>query len=575
MMHVPSLPVRAPCGGGGMMRGRARHGLARAVFAGLLAMAPAAATAQVLTMEAARPEAKEGQGQGIELLLMLDKPAGFPFLAQVNLAGVDADAGSDFMPPVIPVTFAGNDVRRRAVIDTVDDPFDEPYRETFVATVASVTPLDPQAVPNIINAAGAIPLTVIDDDNAFSVSARPGPEGGAAVLTIRQQYDSGTEETVIARPAAGSATPGLDFEPWLKVARFPPGKTETSVAIGLMPDSMPEEDETFPVEMAHIGTGTASFEPATVTGTILDKTEDSVAVRIEGGPVTITLEIMGETTTRQTEFPGYEATLTRHVGGTRLTLSQPDRMDLEFHRICTEDTDFKAIAEEMPGISAADVGAGNATGWRGRFVEGTYEQEWTMFEAPDGGFTGYTRMQDDIQGARMRGWNTWRLIPLQEEAPDVPRLPADPPEPQLPPGAVADAVGRQVAEDLGTSPEDVAPYLSTSLGPDMTTGDGDSPRAVEVEIWLDADRRPILADRAAIGPCDPDHGKARAAAKRLRYRLGTAGDATIIGQAVVQDVATGVLEEAYMEDFGNASNSLDTAVERAHDGLAPSLGVPE
>ncbi len=556
------------------MRARSRGWNWPCIAAALVASAPAAAVAQVLTMEADTTEAREGSGIDIELLLMLDRPAEVPFMAEVELTGVDASGGSDFAPTLIPVTFQEYDVRQSAVVKIVDDPIDEIYRETFVASVDSVTMLDPQAIPNIVNAAGSIPLTVIDNDNAFSVSARTGPEGGAVVLTIRQEYDSETTEVVVANPGAGSATPGLDFEPWQKVARFPPGMQEVSVSIGLMPDEVPEETETFPIQMAFMGTGMATFQPAQLTGTILDETDEDLPVRIEFTQGTVRMEVAGQTFSQPFQHQSMSGTLTRHVGGTRMTLSQANGKDLALRRFCAEDTDFAGIAEGIPGLSAEDIGGGNRTGWRGDFVVDGIEFDYAMFERPDGSYVGYGRQRGKIDGSKVLTRHGYRVIPQVEEAPDVARLPSDPPEAQLPPEAVTDAVARQLAADLGMSPEAVRPYLSTSLGPDMTSGDGDSPRTVEVEIWLDAEGRPLPADRAAPGPCDPGYGEARAATTRLRYRIGTAGE-SIIGQAITQDVETGRLEEAYMEDLGDASSSLDTAVERAHGGLSPALGAPK
>lgn len=551
------------------------HWSRSAILGACLASATTGLAAQTLNMEAVNTEAQEGLGLNIDLMLQLDAPAKFPFMAQVELKGVDAQGGADFTPPIIPVTFDKSDVLKRASISIVDDPLDEPYRETFIATVSSVTPLDPEATEPIINAAAAIPLTVIDNDNAFSVTAEPGPEGGAVVLTIRQEYDSETGQTVIGRPGAGSATPGRDFAPWLKVARFPPGVTEATMAIGALPDSEPEENETFPIEMAHIGTpGTATFDPATVTGTILDETEREIPVRITFDQGTARMEYSGQVFTQEFHHAPMNGTLTRHIGGTRMTLSQGNGTDLELRRFCAEGTDFAGIAEGIPGLSAKDIGAGNRTGWRGEFTVESVQFDYAMFEHPDGSYSGYGRQRGNVDGAKILTRHGYHVIPLVEEEPDVERLPPEEPAAQLHPEAVTDAVARAVADDLGMSPGEVGPYLSTSLGADMTRGDGDTARAVVVEIWLDAEGRPLRADRAAPGPCDPDYGEARPAAKRLRYRLH-AFEGTIIGQSAIQDVETGVLEEAYMEDLGGASNNLDTAAERAHDGLSPDVSAPE
>lgn len=544
----------------------------RALAATCATLIPTATAAQVLTMEAVTTEAREGQA--IELLLILDAPADYPIMAQVELAGVDATGGSDFVPPVIPVQFDPGEVRQSATVRLVDDPLDEPHRETFVASVNEILALDPQAVPGVINAAGSIPLAAIDDDNAFSVSVQPGPEGGAAVLTIRQKFDSETEAVVIAIPEAGSATPGLDFEPWHKVVRIPPGTTEASTAIGLLPDDLPENTETFQIGFAHMGAGTATFDPERVMATIRDKTEDEIPVRIEFTQGTVRMEVAGRTITQPFQHSAMQGTLTRHMGGTRMTLSQGNGKDLALRRFCAEDVDFAGIAAGIPDMTAAEIGAGNRTGWRGDFVVDGIAFDYAMFEQQDGSYAGYGRQRGRVADGSVLTRHGYRVIPLVEEEPQVARLPGEAPDAQLPPGAVTDAVAQQVADDLGMSAEAVRPYLSTSLGPDMTTGDGESARTVEVEIWLDAEGRPLRADRAAPGPCDPGYGETRPATKRLRYRLGTAGE-TIIGQAVTQDLETGRLTEAYMEDFGEASNSLDTAVERAHRGLSPDLVPPD
>ena len=309
----------------------------------LLASAPAAVTAQVLTMEAVTTEAREGQE--IELRLLLDQPAEFAFMAEVQLAGTGATGGTDFAPTVIPVTFQENDVVKGAVVNLIDDPEDEIYREIFVASVGDLMPLDPETVPSVINGAGSIPLTVIDDDNAFSVSAQPGPEGGVVVLTMRQQYDSEIEEVVVADPGAGSATPGLDFEPWQKVARFPPGQTEASMTIGLKRDAEVENTETFPIEMAYMGSGTATFDRGQGTGTITDETEREIPVRTEMTPGTVQMEFSGRTFTESFQHEPFKETLIRHLGGTRMTSSRPDGKDLELHRYRAEETDFGSLRD--------------------------------------------------------------------------------------------------------------------------------------------------------------------------------------------------------------------------------------
>ncbi|KAA9005663.1 Calx-beta domain-containing protein [Histidinibacterium aquaticum] len=539
----------------------------------LAALVPITVSAQTLTMEAVGTEAREGVLPSIELLIRLDAPADHVLLVEVSLSGVDASAGTDFTPSLIPVTFQPGEVVKTARVNIVDDAEDEVQRETLVATVQSVTPLDTTNPPVVVNAAPAIPLTILDNDNYFSVEAQPGPEGGAVILTITQRHDSDRREVVFAAPGAGSATPGADFEPWQKVAALAPGTTETTVAIGLMPDAEPEGDETFPVEMTHYGPGTTIFDPVRATATIIDETEPEVPVRIEYIEGTATVSYMDFTRTDRFSHPPMGATLIRHLGGTRMTLAQDNGANLELRRSCMEGIDFDGIASGIPGLSAEDIGAGNRVGWYGDFTVEGIAFDYAMFEQPDGNYFGWGRQRGDVDGAKILTLHGYRVT-LLEPQPDVPRLPVDDAGSQLPPEAVTDAVARQVAADLGMTADEVRPFLSSNTAPDMTTGDGESSRPVDVTVLLDPEGRPLRADRAAPGPCDPGYGEASPATKRLRYRFGTAGDG-IYAQGVIQDVETGVFEEAYMEDLGDMSGSLDNAAERAHQGLDPALKAPD
>jgi len=311
-----------------------------------------------------------------------------------------------------------------------------------------------------------------------------------------------------------------------------------------------------------------------VTGRIADMTEPGEPVRIAFEQGRVTIDYDGYVVEQPFQHQTMQGRLTKHPGGSRMTLSQSNGKDLQLRRYCARDTDFAGIASTVPGLSAGDIGAGAETGWRGAFTVDGIDFDYAMFAQPDGSYAGFGRQRGDIDGADLLTVHGFRVIPEGDPAPEVPRLPPDPPETQLPGDAVADAVARQLAGDLGMTPEALRPYISARPAADGTRGDGDSPRAVEVEIWLDADGRPLRADRASPGPCDPDYGKAEPAVSRLRYRFHTAADA-IVAQGAVEDVGTGKLQSAFMEDFDTASGNLDTAAGRAHDGLAPDLAAPE
>lgn len=535
---------------------------------------PSAALAQTLTLEPTMREVREGVTRDVQLLLKLDAPAKQAFRGEIRLAGAGATAGTDFAPTVLPFTFMKGEVVKTASFTIIDDGEDEPYREQLVPSVAALSPLDTTQVPGVINAAAMGPIAILDNDNEYTVSASGGEEGGAVTVTVRQAFDSEIPAMVSAVPGGGSATPGADFAPWRVQGTLPSGTTETTLTIPLAEDDEVEGTESFPIALVDHGPGTAFFEPSQVTGSITDTTRPAEPVRIEYTEGVVKMDVRGMLIEQPFQHQSMQGTLRKHRGGDRMTLSQSNGKDLELRRYCAQDTDFGAIAADLPGLSAAEIGGDRDTGWRGAFTVDDINFDYAMVERPDGTYAGYGRQQGNVDGADVLTVHGFRVIPLSDPEPEVPRLPADPPETQVPLDDAADAVARELAEELGMSPEALRPYISATPGADGTRGDGASARAVEVEIWLDGEGRPLPADRTAPGPCDPNYGKAEPAVSRLRYRFHDTGDG-IVAQGAVEDVESGRLESAFMEDFDTATDSLDTAAQRAHDGLSPGLSAPQ
>lgn len=542
----------------------------------LFATLPVTASAQTLTMDAVTPEMREGSDTTGRLLIRLDRPAENAFSGQVRLEGTGATAGVDFAPTVVPFSFVAGEISKTVTFSILDDIEDEPYREILLATVENITPMGTSDMPGVINAAASVPLTILDDDEHLTVTASGGAEGGVAEITVRQEFDSELPVFITATPQDGSATPGADFAAARVYGHLPAGRTETTLLIPLYEDDLREGAESFGVSMGHDGPGTAIFDPRDVTLRITDTTRPAEPVMIEHGGGVVKIFSEGSLVHQQAfQYRSMKGTLRKHIGGTRMTLSQATGHDLALSRFCARGMDFAAIAGDLPGQSPEDIGAGDDAGWKGAFSVDEIEFDYVLFERPDGSYQGFGRQQGSVGGGgSVLTLHSVKVAPLDPPKPEVPRLPPDALEMQLPLSAAADAVARELAKEFGMSPEALRPYISATPGPDMTTGDGPSARPVDVQIWLDGEGRPLRADRTAPGPCDPEYGKAEPALSRLRYRFHTAAD-LIVAQGAVVDVETGKIESAYMEDFDTATGGLDEAAGRAHGGLAADLAAPE
>ena len=212
-------------------------------------------------------------------------------------------------------------------------------------------------------------------------------------------------------------------------------------------------------------------------------------------------------------------------------------------------------------------GAGDQA-WRAGYTVDGVPFDYVLFGDPDERMTGYAHSEYVLEGQMAHNqYFAYVVTPeVADPAPEVPR-PAPEATPVVDPGAAESAVARAIAADLGLSPAAVAPYLTTSLA----GGSGNSP--VEVRLFLDPDGRPVEPARSEPDPCDPGYGKMQPAVTRLIYKVHAFEDRFVV-QSKTQDVETGRYDSAFMEDLGSVTNSLDTAVERAHDGLSPDLAPP-
>ncbi|SER80545.1 Calx-beta domain-containing protein [Tranquillimonas rosea] len=533
------------------------------------AVVPATGAAQMLTMIPQTTELRETGPRVSMVHLMLDAPAETPFMVMARTTGLTATAGVDFKPVVTPIIFNKGQMVAALVVEVMDDSEDEPDTEMFQLALKDLTLLDPEPGAIVVLGMPILHFAIVDNDHTLSVSAGSAPEGQPVPVTITQRFDSRETVNVATTVEGGSASPGVDFDPVRQPGYIREGQRTLELGIGTVADDEEEPDETVRLALEAYNPGTIVIEPETVSGTIIDATEEDVRpATLRYGPGTGYVHYEGDLVGQQ-EFPPqiFDIEMRMHIGGSGFTLSQQGT-DLPFKRICGQDIDVSAAAQAIPGTSAADMRGAGAQAWRAGYTVEGVPFEYVLFGHPDRRLEGFAT-SEYVEGGMMAHNQFFSYIvtpEVQDPEPEVPRLEPDA-TPVVDPGAVRSSVARAIASDLGRPVAEIEPYLSTALSKET----GTSP--VEVRLFLDPDGRPVRADRAEPDPCDPAYGQMQPAARRLIYTVHAFEDRFVV-QSKTQDVETGRYESAYMEDLGSASSGLDTAVNRSHSGLSPDLAPP-
>jgi hypothetical protein len=193
--------------------------------------------------------------------------------ASVNLSTSPgtATAGADFQTTVTQVNWADGEQGSRDVAITLFPDTQPESDETFTVELSDVT----GAVLGSIQTAT---ITIIDDDAAgdpgmvqFSQADISVAESSSAVtVSVDRLGGSAGDASVNLSTSPGTATAGADYQTTVTQVNWADGEDGSrNVPITLFPDTQPESDETFSVELSNV-TGAALGAPQAATVTIID-----------------------------------------------------------------------------------------------------------------------------------------------------------------------------------------------------------------------------------------------------------------------------------------------------------------
>jgi Tol biopolymer transport system component len=175
---------------------------------------------------------------------------------EYSTVGGTAMAGTDYVPTSGTLTFAPGEIEKTFSIPLIDDAADEDD-ETIVVRLAGQTGAaklgEPSVAAVLIADDDPPPLLSISD---ASVGEGDGRNDGMTFVIKLSQPSLRTVSVAISTQAV-TATPGVNFAPGTDfnqtsgVMTFPPGATWGLLTIGIVPDTVPEPDETFKVVLSN------------------------------------------------------------------------------------------------------------------------------------------------------------------------------------------------------------------------------------------------------------------------------------------------------------------------------------
>ena len=193
--------------------------------------------------------------------------------ASVNLSTSPgtATAGADYQTTVTQVNWADGEQGSKDVAITLFPDTQPESDETFSVELSDVT----GAVLGSIQTAT---ITIIDDDAAgdpgtvqFSqADISVGESNSAVTITVDRQGGSAGAASADVATSPGTATADADYETTVTQVNWADGEDGSrNVPITLFPDTQPEPDETFSVELSNV-TGAAPGARQVATVTIID-----------------------------------------------------------------------------------------------------------------------------------------------------------------------------------------------------------------------------------------------------------------------------------------------------------------
>jgi hypothetical protein len=198
--------------------------------------------------------------------LALSRATGVPVTVAFATGGGTATAGADYAAASGVVTFPPGSLAGAVPLSIVGDVLDEP-NETFQVTLSApsgATVGDGQATVNITD---DDPQPVLRLSDCATIEGT----GGSTTCAMSATLSAPSSFTIAAdlASAAGTATSGIDYTPFVGSVTFPPGQAGPIAAdVGVVSDTSVETDETFVMNVTNVTN--AALGNAQATGTILD-----------------------------------------------------------------------------------------------------------------------------------------------------------------------------------------------------------------------------------------------------------------------------------------------------------------
>jgi len=204
-------------------------------------------------LRVAGAEAEEGDtGTNGELVfdVELSAPSAAPVSVDYTVLGRTAEAGVDFSATSGTLTIPAGETAGEIAVGILGDDLPE-FAETLRLVLSS-----PQGAELVNDVATG---TILNDDVAgLSISDAEVTEGGAGDgrmldFTLSLDQPAVTDvEVVVASTSAGTAEPGVDFEPIEETVTIPAGETAASAPVAVIGDELDEPDETVALLLSEV-----------------------------------------------------------------------------------------------------------------------------------------------------------------------------------------------------------------------------------------------------------------------------------------------------------------------------------
>lgn len=241
----------------------------------LFTFSAAAQTMHQAILGALNPEVTEKEGTATFQIQLV--PAAQEVVAvQLDVSGITATAGEDFVPVTEALVFQPGEMVKYVDVAIVDDEKDEMPRESFHGVLDATS--DNVTVPDPIKI-----VDIIDDEDIFDMKnvsvVEPDEDGDKFIqLTLTREYPSHEDIELDISAFDMSATDPNDYVTNWPTTIIEKDKLSVTLDVGIVGDKIPEKDEQFGVTVKGVNKEITMLNPA-VRVTIIDNDEGKLAIR--------------------------------------------------------------------------------------------------------------------------------------------------------------------------------------------------------------------------------------------------------------------------------------------------------